>query len=317
MGVRLGEARHDGYRTLRSASGRDGLPRVLRTGRPRASRVTDELDRACAAVADLYDAGRIQECVPLLQTTLRRHPDSWRAHYLMGLVRGRQGRSDDAIAAYRMAVALRPTLWEAHNNLGLELCHRQMWAEAVAALREALRHNPGAAVVHANLGRALGGGLGRTAEAKACYLEALRLDPALPEAHQNLASLLIDEGDLSSALEHYRQAVQTDPTSVGARSGAALVLAKLGELDSSIAEYRTALALEPVHGPSLVGLGTCLFLRALEESVPHALTEARDLLERARRADPRNREVCRTLRELEGILRRRRRWCLPRRGVRP
>src|SRR6266481_2553496 len=53
-----------------------------------------------------------------------------------------QGKSDEAIAAYRQAIAIKPDFAEAHSNLGNALFGQRKLDGAVAAYRRALSIKP-------------------------------------------------------------------------------------------------------------------------------------------------------------------------------
>src|SRR5262249_12253083 len=65
------------------------------------------------------------------------------------------GRSDDAIAEYRRALALDPRLAEAHENLGQVLYRTDRFEEAAEELRKAIALDPDSAEAHCGLGLSL------------------------------------------------------------------------------------------------------------------------------------------------------------------
>ena len=105
----------------------------------------------------------------------------------------RQGKLDEAIAAYREAIRLKPDDAEAHYNLGIALSGQGKLDEAIAEYREAIRLKPDYAEAHYNLGIALDG-QGKLDEAIAEYREAIRLKPDYAEAHYNLGIALTSQG---------------------------------------------------------------------------------------------------------------------------
>jgi tetratricopeptide (TPR) repeat protein len=97
---------------------------------------------------------------------------------------------EQAIAAYRRALAGRPDLADAHNNLGRLLHDRGELVEAEVCYRRALVHESGASagsgLYHFNLGVVLED-RGAIDEAIEAYERALALDGTLADAHFNLA----------------------------------------------------------------------------------------------------------------------------------
>ena len=69
----------------------------------------------------------------------------WRAWNARGAAADRQGRWDEADAAYASAAALDPERAEVPNNQGWSLMLRGRWAEALAAFERAAAIDPEAA----------------------------------------------------------------------------------------------------------------------------------------------------------------------------
>ena len=65
---------------------------------------------------------------------------------------GRQGKLEEAIAAYRQAIGLKSDYAEAHYNLGVALTDQGKLEEAIAAYRQAIGIKPDYAEAHSNLG---------------------------------------------------------------------------------------------------------------------------------------------------------------------
>src|SRR4030095_17051216 len=83
------------------------------------------------------------------------YPKHGAAHDRLVFVRGRQGRTGDAIAEFRQAVALSPGLFDAHYHLGATLWWTKDSAGAVTALRRAVELRPDHAEAQYYLGLAL------------------------------------------------------------------------------------------------------------------------------------------------------------------
>jgi len=66
-----------------------------------------------------------------------------------------QGKLDEAVAAFRRAIALRPNFAEAHSNLGDALQDEGQLEEAIAAYGRAIALRPNFSEAYSNLGNAL------------------------------------------------------------------------------------------------------------------------------------------------------------------
>lgn len=78
--------------------------------------------------------------------------DNWNTHNNLGVVLRNQGRVDEALAHFSVAVRMKPDFAEAHHNLGATLAMLGRMDEAIASLSEALRLKPDFAEAHGDLG---------------------------------------------------------------------------------------------------------------------------------------------------------------------
>ena len=286
----------------------------------RPSSVSIRRNRAQA----LFHLGRMEEARAELEKALRMRPDnaaSWallgnvlaalrdaagaerayrralqheptpQAHYNLALLLQENGRADEAIAAYRQALASAPGFAPAHNNLANALKMRGRLDEALAHYAEAVRHDPGLADAVSNYGAALReagradaaipvleralalrpdswaalNNLGmayherhRDAEAVRCYRRALEMKPSLREARNNLGNALAALGEEREAIECYRAAIDEAPDDPDAYSNLGVILQERGEAGEAIGCYQRALELRPDHADALSNLGYLL-----------------------------------------------------------
>jgi tetratricopeptide (TPR) repeat protein len=115
-----------------------------------------------------------------------------------------KGQLDEAIAAFREAIAIKKDYAEAHNNLGLARLHKGQLDEAIAQYREALRIKKDFVEARCGLGQALAG-MGQLDKAIAEYKEAIRIKKDFPEAHCNLGDVLEQKGKFTEALGYRRR----------------------------------------------------------------------------------------------------------------
>lgn len=108
---------------------------------------------------------------------------------------------DEALAAYRQALALDPTLAAAHVNLGQLVHARANFRDAEMHYREALCIDPDDPVAAFNLGVVLED-TGRPAEAERAYKRALGIDPTFADVYYNLAVFYESRGRKREALRH-------------------------------------------------------------------------------------------------------------------
>jgi tetratricopeptide (TPR) repeat protein len=194
--------------------------------------------------------------------TIRRNPDSWFAHYNLGLVWSKEpGRLGDAIAQYREAVRARPDFADAHYNLGIALGRVPGRSdEAIEEYRAALRADPGMVQAHNNLGLLLAQTPGRLDEAVAEYREALRLKPDDADVHVNLGNALAaSPGRMDEGVAEYGEALRLRPDFAAAHNDLGLALSRLpGRLQEAVAQYERALELDPDFAQAHNNLGVAL-----------------------------------------------------------
>jgi tetratricopeptide (TPR) repeat protein len=182
----------------------------------------------------------------------RADPEDAAARINLGRALRDAGRTDEAVANYRRAVAISPNNPLPHFNLANALRAQGKLDEAILHYREALRVGSDDAImqsVHTNLATALFE-RGQTEEAERHFREAQRLAPHALEPNLNLATALSRLGRPAEAVEVYRQALEISPDSGNVQFGLALALARIGRVDEAIGHLRQAMRVAPdLPGP--------------------------------------------------------------------
>lgn len=212
--------------------------------------------------------GENAEAEGCLRQALRLWPSA-DTHYTLGNVLAAQNRFEEAVAAYREALALNPQNPMAHNNMGRALFRLGRHAEAAAQLREALRLRQDLVEVHYNLG-VLHGAQHQLEEAAACFRETLRLRPDSVEAHSALGNTLGQMGRYDEAIACYRQALRLRPDNIDVLCNLGQYLVKQDGIEEAIACFRRALALRPDHADAYVYLGNTFANQGLVEEAADA-----------------------------------------------
>lgn len=145
------------------------------------------------------------------------------AHYCLGVVYEKQGKTDLAIAEYREALRDDPADARNHAALGSLLIDRGTGELAIVHLEEAIRLDPRLVQAHYNMGVALARA-GELDEAIREYNETLKIEPDNTKCLNNLGSLLAQRGMLDEAIPHFSRAVQLDPRDAKARANLDLAL---------------------------------------------------------------------------------------------
>ncbi|MBS1854875.1 MAG: tetratricopeptide repeat protein [Acidobacteria bacterium] len=196
----------------------------------------------------------------------------------------KQGRLEDAIAAWRQAIAIRPADALAQNSLGTALlmtgrrkeagAHLQLGAEL--KLRAAVVAHPADGAARRNLGRLLLE-RGRVDEAVANLRQAVELDPASAPAHTDLGAALLRQGKLDDARAQLRRAIALDPRYAPALYNLGLVEDRAGQTADAIGQWRQALALNPDYREAHDRLADALYARGqAAEALAHWREGTRD-----------------------------------------
>jgi protein O-GlcNAc transferase len=175
-------------------------------------------------------------------------------HANLGEAQRHAGRLDEAIAAYRTALAIQPGVTQIHVMLAGAQLSAGRTDEAIANLREALRLSPEDNQARARLGHALHE-QGQLSEAEACFRRVLRADPGSAEAHFNLAGVLQSQGKHDDAVASYRAALAIDPQLADAHNNLGTILKDRGMAAEAIEQFQSALSIQSNHAPALTNLG--------------------------------------------------------------
>lgn len=143
--------------------------------------------------------GRYSDALGPLQEARKTPATAARALQDEGVALSQLGRSDEAVAALRQAVALDASLWRAWNALGCEYDAASRWSDAEAAYGKALAASGDAAIVLNNRGysRLL---QRRREDAVADLVAALGKKPDFTEARTNLRLALAIGGEYDRAV---------------------------------------------------------------------------------------------------------------------
>jgi Flp pilus assembly protein TadD len=271
--------------------GGDGArPRAFRLFSPSAFRPLFWVSLGCAAAAlgaaTVARNAVYRTAVSLWSDTVEKRPDNPRARNNLGAALSAEGRTVEAAAQFRQAIALRPNHAFAHFNLGVALvldpraaldagaagrgsgaAQADGAALRAEALRQAEHHfraalaaEPGNTDARVNLGKLLADS-GRTAEAMEHYRAALAGDPAAQDARVNLAALLAADGREAEGAALLREALAAAPGLAEAHYQMGLVLEKSGARREAETEFRAAVRLKPGMAAAHLALGNCLARR--------------------------------------------------------
>lgn len=215
---------------------KDGRARDALTQYEEALRLDDQrMDALYGMGLAYYQLGELDQAGAAFQTVVKQNQDNpmqaldrrlQGAHYYLGLILRQQGRLDEAINEFRIALGLNRADADTLVELGRTFALKEQWDDAVAAFEIAVAYVPDYVEAYRELeaaARAQGD------DAKATYARAMidvvRGDPGkaieplreVAEEGQNsrywwaLGFALEKEGDVEGAKEAYRRAVDLNP----------------------------------------------------------------------------------------------------------
>ncbi len=182
------------------------------------------------------------------------------AYSNLGKVLQDLGRNDEALDAYRLAIARQPNDAAININLGAALLAQQAWDDAVTVTRRAVASQPENAMAHANLGTALMN-LGRHEEALASCRQAMALDLQGVAIHASLGGAMLELGALQEAVDLCRRAIALDPTVATAHFNLSHALKAMNRLEEAQVAAAQAIALCPDAAEFHFHLAHILLLR--------------------------------------------------------
>ena len=173
--------------------------------------------------------GRVSLGLASLRQAAEVEPQNALYHNAVGAVLLNVGRFPDAQVEFQKAVELDTTYADAYHNLGSAYAEQGKWEEAITAYKKALAQTiyTTPETTYNNLGYAYWA-LDRRTEAEEAFRAALQLEPKLVPSHFWLGVLLQREGKKDEAKAHFQAARDLEPASLLGRR-AADVLRAMGD----------------------------------------------------------------------------------------
>ena len=231
----------------------------------------------------LYKQKRYEEAVDAYRVAIAQRPNHAIAHFNLGGALNKLRRFEEAETHLRRAIALDPKAKYRHRFLGNALYGQGRYAEAVDAYRVAIAQRPNHAIAHFNLGGALNK-LRRFEEAETHLRRAIALDSKTKNSHRYLGNALYEQGRYAEAVDAYRVAAEQRPDDALAHASLGATLNVLGRNEEAETHLHRALALNPSHTEALYFLAT---LRAEQQRYDEML----ELLQRLINIDPNDAEA--------------------------
>ena len=257
-------------------------------------------------------AGKDAEAMESYREAAHLNSTSSDVYLNLGLLYEKKSQIDEAVVAYKRAIKVNPGSSEAHLRLGDIRLSRGVFPEAVEHYSQFLKLKPESPDIHLKLARVFAKSK-ETALAIASYNSVLTYSSNDVDANREIAALYKIKGDNDKASSHYKkvlamrkddaetrtalvslyvknkqydeitillkEAVELNPDDPNNHYKLGLIYDFKKDYENAVVSYKKAVEIKPDHARSLNALGR-LYMKAGK------LSEAKETLEAAKKADP-------------------------------
>lgn len=176
------------------------------------------------------------------QTLVKAHPDSYVVLETQGDQFLQQQKYDEALTAYRKALALAPNAPGLQFDLGNAYWHMAKLDQAAPALEAELKSNPDHAQANFELGD-IEVKQGRAEVGVPLLQKALALNPGLTEAHRSLGRAFLSERRYPEALHELSVVAKAEPSDHTVHAMLASLYERMGDAENAAQETQESNAL--------------------------------------------------------------------------
>src|SRR5437870_5492234 len=194
----------------------------------------------------LQKEGRLEEAVEQYNIALQFNPKDAKAHTSLAVALTGQSKFDAAVPHMETALRLEPNNGEFHLVYATLLQRIGHNDEAALHFEAATRLKPDSAEAHYSYAAFLAG-LGKNDEYIAELQRVLQLRPDYPYAELRLADALFAKGDLEGAKLHYLAALRTEPKLTVAYNNLGKLYLTQGQISQAVVQFSEALRLNPQY----------------------------------------------------------------------
>jgi tetratricopeptide (TPR) repeat protein len=175
----------------------------------------------------------------------------------IGYAADKEGRYEDALAAYEQAIKLDPDDAERYSEQGQALLELERYEEALAAFQRSLELDPLDHTVHYYKGVALRG-LKQPEAAMAAFERSIEIYSGWSRPYNDKGDLLREAGQFEAALAAYNQAIDIDADNPLYHNNKGLLLLGHKRRGEAVAAFNQALALDQNNTGAWRNLGIVL-----------------------------------------------------------
>ncbi len=189
----------------------------------------------------MHKQGRLEEAEAAYRSIRVLQPDNTKVLTLLGSLLLQKGERKEGIALLDKSLELQPDQPEVYNNKGIALQEMKCFTEALECFEHAITGQPRYAAACNNRGLVLKY-LGKHEAAIMSFEDAVRFDPVYAEACYNLANTLLALKRFSKALDAFDKALLIRPAYLEAQRGRAAALSELKRYPEALQAYDNLLA---------------------------------------------------------------------------
>jgi Tfp pilus assembly protein PilF/branched-subunit amino acid transport protein len=194
----------------------------------------------------LQKEGRLEEAVEQYNLALQFNPKDAKAHTKVAIALTGQAKFDPAVPHMETALSLEPNNAEFHLVYATLLERIGRNDEAALHFEAAIRLNPDSAEPHHSYAAFLAG-LGKNDEYIGELRKTLQLKPSYPDAELQLADALFAKGNLKEAEGHYLAVLRADPKLTVAYNNLGKLYLTQGQTSQAVVQFSEALRLNPAY----------------------------------------------------------------------
>ncbi|MCC7531291.1 MAG: tetratricopeptide repeat protein [Candidatus Melainabacteria bacterium] len=186
------------------------------------------------------------------------------------------GKLDEALAQYKLAIAADPKYADALADCGTALALKGDWKAAAEMQRKAIAVNPTDALFRLNYARILDK-LGDAENSMQELNTAYRLNPKDTSVLMALSKKTLAAGQVKDSVRYLEEAVDLYPARSDLRERLSYGLMKNGDVDQSAAQAKEAVRLDPKSASARVTLGSALMVQGYVVPAVNAYKDAAKL----------------------------------------
>lgn len=183
------------------------------------------------------------------------------------------GKMDEALAQYKLAVTADPKYADALADYGTALAIKGDWKAAAEMQKKAIAVNPTDALFHLNYARILDK-LGEAENSLQELNTAYRLNPKDTSVLMALSKKTMAAGQVKDSVRYLEEAVDLYPARSDLRERLSYGLMKSGDFDQSAAQAKEAVRLDPKSASAHSTLGSVLMVQGYVVPAVNAYKEA-------------------------------------------